>query len=129
MLVGVLVLTSHSGVNIILDGVMLICKDKKMSNKIYVGNINYATTEDNLSSLFSQFGEVVSVNILKDRFTDRSKGFGFVEMAEADAANAAIAELNGKEIDGRTLRVNEAENKPREFRGNRDGGNFRRNNY
>lgn len=102
------------------------CKGQYMSNKIYVGNINYTTTENSLSSLFSQYGEVLSVNIIKDRFTDQSKGFGFIEMENSEAAVNAIGDLNGKELDGRTLRVNEAENKPRENRGGR--GNYR-NNY
>jgi RNA recognition motif-containing protein len=98
-----------------------------MSKKIYVGNLNYATTEDTLSSLFAQYGEVVSTVIIKDRYTQQSKGFGFVEMADDGAADAAIATLNGKEIDGRRARVNVAEDKPRtDHRGprnfNRDGG-------
>ena len=83
-----------------------------MAQKIYVGNMNYATTEDALTSLFSQYGEVVSAVVIKDRYTDQSKGFGFVEMTDAEAADAAIATLNGKDLDGRKLRVNIAE-KPR----------------
>jgi RNA-binding proteins (RRM domain) len=99
-----------------------------MSKKIYVGNLNYATTEDTLSSLFAQYGEVVSTSIIKDRYTEQSKGFGFIEMADDAAADAAIATLNGKEVDGRRVRVNVAEEKPRtNSRGprnfNRDGGN------
>ena len=84
-----------------------------MSKKIYVGNLNYATTEDTLSSLFAQYGEVVSTVVIKDRETERSKGFGFVEMSDEAAADAAIATLNGKEVDGRRVRVNVAEEKPR----------------
>jgi RNA recognition motif-containing protein len=84
-----------------------------MSKKIYVGNLNYATTEDTLSSLFSQYGEVVSSVIIKDRYTEQSKGFGFIEMSDDQAADAAIATLNGKEVDGRRIRVNVAEEKPR----------------
>jgi len=87
-----------------------------MSKKIYVGNLNYATTEDTLSSLFSQYGEVVSTVIIKDRYTEQSKGFGFVEMADDAAADAAITTLNGKEVDGRRVRVNVAEDKPRTSR-------------
>jgi len=88
-------------------------KGSFMSQKIYVGNLNYGTTEDALTSAFSQYGEVLSSVIIKDRYTEQSKGFGFVEMADADAANAAIATLNGKEIDGRRVRINVAEDKPR----------------
>ncbi|GMO58719.1 MAG: RNA-binding protein [Treponemataceae bacterium] len=97
-----------------------------MAKKIYVGNLAYSTNEENLQGLFNQYGEVVSVAVIKDRFSNQSKGFGFVEMAEDDAADAAIATLNGKEVDGRRIRVNVAENKPRDSRprGNfgRDGG-------
>jgi RNA recognition motif-containing protein len=97
-----------------------------MSKKIYVGNLNYATTEDTLSSLFSQYGEVVSTTIIKDRYTGQSKGFGFVEMADDAAADAAITTLNGNEVDGRRVRVNVAEDKPRRprfnNRENREGG-------
>ncbi len=85
-----------------------------MAKKIYVGNMNYATTEDQLSELFGQYGSVLSVNIINDRETNRPKGFGFVEMEEEDSAEAAISALNGQEYDGRSLRVNEAlERKPR----------------
>lgn len=91
-----------------------------MSTRIYVGNLSYKTTENDLASLFEQVGQVDSVNIITDRDTGRSKGFGFVEMG-SDDAEKAIAELNGKEIDGRSLTVNEA--RPREERsGNRGGG-------
>ena len=62
-----------------------------MAQKIYVGNMNYATTEETLSSLFSQYGEVVSAVVIKDRYTEQSKGFGFIEMSDAQAAEAAIA--------------------------------------
>lgn len=96
-----------------------------MAQKIYVGNMNYATTEETLSNLFSQYGEVVSATVIKDRYTEQSKGFGFVEMADNDAADAAIATLNGKEIDGRRVRVNVAEDKPRNSRP-RNGGGFNR---
>lgn len=84
-----------------------------MAQKIYVGNLNYATTEEGLIALFGAYGEVVSAVIIKDKFSNRSKGFGFVEMAEESAAQAAIAELNEKEFEGHRLRVNEAQEKPR----------------
>lgn len=80
-----------------------------MSAKIYVGNLNYATTEAGLASLFSQFGEVLSVAVIKDKLTQRSKGFGFVEMESAESAELVINELNEKEFEGRRLRVNYAE--------------------
>ena len=80
-----------------------------MSKKIYVGNLSWNTTESDLSDLFAQYGEVLSVRIITDRDTNRSKGFGFIEMADSDAADAAISTYNGKELDGRNLRVNEAE--------------------
>lgn len=79
-----------------------------MANKLYVGNLNYQTEQESLRSLFTQFGEVVSATILTDRDTGRSRGFGFVEMADEDSASAAIQGLNGTEFEGRTLKVNEA---------------------
>lgn len=87
--------------------------------------MNYATTEETLKNLFSQYGEVVSTTVIKDKFTEQSKGFGFVEMADEEAANTAIATLNGKELDGRRIRVNVAEEKPRNG-GFRPRGNFNR---
>lgn len=82
-----------------------------MSKKIYVGNLNYATTEETLKSSFEQFGEVLSAVVIKDRFTQQSKGFGFVEMSDDNAADAAIATMNGKDLDGRRVRVNVAEDR------------------
>lgn len=93
-----------------------------MAKKIYVGNMNYNTTEEDLRDLFGQYGEVVSVVIIKDRETQRPKGFGFVEMDNDDSAAAAISELDGKEYASRNLRVNEATERP-------PRNNFRRNNY
>ena len=80
-----------------------------MSTNIYVGNLSYDATEDELANLFAQYGDVVSARIISDRYTNRSKGFGFVEMAEADAATAAISGLNSSEWMSRTLKVNEAQ--------------------
>lgn len=85
-----------------------------MSRKIYVGNMNYATTEDSLRELFGQFGGVSSVAVIMDRATGRAKGFGFVEMESDEAAQAAIQKLDGQEYEGRKLRVNEAQEKPRD---------------
>lgn len=90
-----------------------------MTSKLYVGNLSFSATEHDLEEAFSEFGTVESVNIIEDRDTGRSRGFGFVEMANAEEAQNAISELDGRELDGRNLKVNEA--KPRE---NRGGGNF-----
>ena len=89
-----------------------------MGKKLYCGNLAYETTEATLSELFGAIGEVVSVNLITDRLTGRSKGFAFVEMAEQDAAQRAISELNGKDVDGRAISVAEA----RPQRDNRAGG-------
>jgi len=83
-----------------------------MAKNIYVGNLSYSTTEEELTELFAQYGTVVKVNIIIDRDTNRPKGFGFVEMESDDAAMAAISQIDGKEIGGRTLRVNEANPRP-----------------
>jgi len=80
--------------------------------QIYVGNMSYQTTEEDINSLFSEFGEVSKVTLIADRETGRAKGFGFVTMNDDEAANKAIEALNEKEFSGRTLRINEA--KPRE---------------
>lgn len=80
-----------------------------MSKKIYVGNLSYSTTEETLRNQFSQFGEVETVTVIMDKITNRSKGFGFVEMKDDEAARDAISTLNQKDIDGRKVRVNEAE--------------------
>jgi len=95
-----------------------------MSMKLYVGNLSFQTSSEELQQLFSQAGTVESANVIEDRETGRSRGFGFVEMASKEAGEAAIAQFNGKEVNGRNLNVNEA--KPREnrsFGGNRNGGN------
>jgi RNA recognition motif-containing protein len=81
---------------------------------IYVGNLSYGMSEDELREAFSAYGDVSSVKILSDRETGRSRGFGFVEMPNQSEGEAAVAQLNGKELGGRTLRVNEA--RPRERR-------------
>lgn len=86
-----------------------------MSTKLYVGNLAFQTTSEELQSLFAQAGTVESASVVEDRMTGRSRGFAFVEMSSADEANAAIEQFNGKEVGGRALKVNEA--KPRENRG------------
>ncbi|MFA4986048.1 MAG: RNA-binding protein [Candidatus Brocadiia bacterium] len=79
---------------------------------IYVGNLSFKASEEDLRKEFSAFGEVKSVVIIRDRETGRSRGFGFVEMSTRDQGDAAIKELNGKQLLGRALRINEALNKP-----------------
>lgn len=88
--------------------------------KLYVGNLSFNTSNQDLEELFSQNGTVESANIITDRETGRSRGFGFVEMSSTEEGNAAITEFNGKEFDGRSLTVNEA--KQREDRGGSRGG-------
>ena len=88
-----------------------------MSKKIYVGNLSYSTTEDQIEGLFNKYGVVLNVNLVKDRETNQSKGFAFVEMEEDGAAQNAISALNDTEFNGRKLRINEAnERKPRRDR-------------
>ncbi len=93
-----------------------------MSTKLYVGNLSFNTSNEDLQELFGQAGTVESVNIVEDRDTGRSRGFGFVEMSSKEEGNAAIQQLNGQDVGGRALNVNEA--KPREDRGGggRNGG-------
>ncbi len=75
---------------------------------IYVGNLNYNLTEDELRQIFEEFGEVVSAKIILDKYSGRSKGFGFVEMSDDEEANAAIAALNDTDVGGRNIKVNKA---------------------
>ena len=100
-----------------------------MSKKIYVGNLSYQTTEGDLTTLFEQVGAVDSVNVITDRDTGRSKGFGFVLMDET-GAEKAIASLNGSQLDGRTLTVNEAKPlAPRDFGSGSRSSSGRRDRY
>ena len=99
-----------------------------MGNKLYVGNLPYSVRDGDLEQAFSQFGAVTSAKVMMERETGRSKGFGFVEMSVNAEANNAIAGLNGREVDGRALNVNEA--RPREERGGfGSGGGNRRNSF
>ena len=93
-----------------------------MSTKLYVGNISFNTSNQDLIELFSASGTVESANVVEDRETGRSRGFGFVEMSTKEEAQAAITALDGKECDGRNLKVNEA--KPRENRSGGGGGGY-----
>jgi RNA recognition motif-containing protein len=113
-----------------------------MSTKLYVGNLAFQTTSEDLQELFAQAGTVQSASVVEDRMTGRSRGFAFVEMSTKEEAASAIGQFNGKELGGRALKVNEA--KPREDRGgggrgfggnrgghggNRSGGGSRGGNY
>ncbi len=101
-----------------------------MAKKLYVGNLDLATTEATLSELFGAIGEVASVALITDRMTGRSRGFAFVEMSESSAARTAIDQLNGTVVDGRTMKVAEA--RPKESRSDSPwggGGGGRRRRY
>jgi len=99
---------------------------QQMPGKLYVGNLAYSVTNDDLQALFSQVGKVASAAVVSDKFSGQSRGFGFVEMESSGDAAKAISEFDGKDLKGRNLKVNEA--KPREFGGggggrdNRGGG-------
>jgi RNA recognition motif-containing protein len=94
-----------------------------MSTKLYVGNLSFNTSSQDLETMFAEAGTVQSANIVEDRETGRSRGFGFVEMSSKEEAQTAISSFDGKEVDGRNLKVNEA--KPRENRDGGGGGGYR----
>ena len=96
-------------------------KGIKMNKKLYVGNLSYSITDDDLQTNFSEAGEVASSSIIKDKFTGQSKGFGFVEMKTEEGAAEAIKRFHGGMLDGRAITVNEA--RPREAFGGGGGGN------
>ena len=98
-----------------------------MAKKMYVGNLSYSANEEELRRIFEEHGTVVSAQVIMDRETGRSKGFAFVEMSSDQEAQAAISALDGKEIGGRVLKVNEA--RPREDRGGGGGGGRDRGGY
>jgi RNA recognition motif-containing protein len=104
-----------------------------MQTKVYVGNLSFDASEESLKELFSQAGEVVSANIITDKFSGRSKGFGFVEFKTEEETKAAIEQFNGYSFLGRDMRVNETkppEKRDGNFRGNRrGGGGYNRNRY
>ena len=93
-----------------------------MSTKLYVGNLSFGVTSDDLQEHFAQAGTVESAKVVEDRDTGRSRGFGFVEMSSADEATAAIEQFNGQDLDGRNLVVNEARPREEGGGGNRGGG-------
>ena len=93
-----------------------------MSTKLYVGNLSFDTSSEQLQTIFSEAGTVQSASVVEDRETGRSRGFGFVEMSTKEEAQAAINALDGKDVDGRNLKVNEA--KPRENRSGGGGGGY-----
>lgn len=95
-----------------------------MATKLYVGGLAYSVTEQELEAFFAEQGKVVSAAVIKDRDSGQSKGFGFVEMEDETAAKAAIENLNGKELSGRSIMVNEA--RPQEPRTGGGGGSFRK---
>ena len=98
-----------------------------MAKKLFVGGLSWDTNDDQLKEFFSEIGEVVSANVITDKYSGRSKGFGFVEMATEKEAKEAMEKLNGKEMDGRTIVVDEAKPQaPRDDRGGGGGYNNRR---
>lgn len=103
-----------------------------MTMKVYVGNLSFTIGEDKLREMFSEYGEITEAIIIKDKFSGRSKGFGFITFSEDEAAKKAISEMNGKQVEGRALTVNEAKpmdpnsRPPRRDFGNRDFGSRRR---
>jgi len=94
-----------------------------MGNRLYVGNLSFGSTQDTLRDAFSAHGEVVDVHLVADRVTGQSRGFGFVTMASRDQAESAMQAMNGSELDGRALKVNEAEERPGGGGAGRPGGN------
>jgi RNA recognition motif-containing protein len=99
-----------------------------MTKKLFVGGLSWGTTDDGLHDAFSRFGEIVEAKVITDRETNRSRGFGFVTFTEPDSATSAITEMNNAQLDGRSIRVNEADNQQgrggerRSFSGSRRGG-------
>lgn len=83
-----------------------------MARKLYVGNLSYNTTEDDLRELFAAYGTIDSLNLITDRYTGRPRGFGFVEMSTDEEAQAAVSGLDGRDVDGRQIKVNEANDRP-----------------
>jgi len=97
-----------------------------MSKKLFVGGLSWDTTEEGLRKAFETFGEVTEAKVITDRDTGRSRGFGFVTFTETASAMDAMAKLNGTELDGKTIKVNEAQDKPKGFGGKGGGGGYDR---
>ena len=97
-----------------------------MTRKIFVGGLSWNTTEDSLRQVFEQFGSIDEIKIITDRETGRSRGFGFVTFAESEAATTAISEMDGTELDGRTIKVNVAEERRPRGEGRYSGGDYSR---
>jgi cold-inducible RNA-binding protein len=97
-----------------------------MAKKIYVGNLSFNTTDEQLTQMFQAYGQVSSATVVKDKFTGRSRGFGFVEMDSNEEADKAISELNGKSVEGRALKISEAQPREDKPRGGGFGGGGRR---
>ncbi len=95
------------------DGALRVLREDALGKNIYVGNISFSTTEDELRDLFEEFGTIDSVNVITDRETGRPRGFAFIEMQDQGGADKAIQALDGRELGGRTLRVNEARERSR----------------
>ena len=93
-----------------------------MTQKVYVGNLSYDTTEGTLRTLFAEYGEIESVNLITDRYTGRSRGFAFVEMSTEQAAQQAMSALNGKQVDDREIKVDKAKPRPKRDSGRGDRG-------
>ena len=96
-----------------------------MGNKIFVGGLSWNTDDEGLRRAFESFGDVEEAKVITDRDTGRSRGFGFVTFTSNDGAEKAISEMDGKDLDGRTIKVNEAQSKPRNDRGGGGGGRGR----
>jgi RNA recognition motif-containing protein len=96
-------------------------ENKNMGNRLYVGNLSFSATNDTVRTAFAAFGEITDVHVVSDRETGQSRGFGFVTMGSSDAAQKAIAQMNGAMLDGRSLKVNEAEERQGGGGGGRGG--------
>ena len=96
-----------------------------MTQKVYIGNLSYETTEETLRTLFAEYGEIESVNLISDRYTGRSRGFAFVEMSTEQAAQQAMSGLNGKQVDDREIKVDKANPQPARNRRGNDRGRSR----
>ncbi len=93
-----------------------------MTNNLYVGNLSFETSEDTLRTLFAEYGEIASVNLITDRYTGQSRGFAFVEMSTEQAAQEAMSGLNGKQVDEREVKVAKAKPRPKRDSGRGSGG-------